>query len=294
MLVSFQKNPASGYWFPFKVGKKIRVDESASRPTVAILGKSWSVGVVVHLRSRHWIIPQWVGAREMPSTDIKTGVIHDSEVPSGGVPDSGHHAGSEEEERVPNREEFAIEARLEAGLGEFTISGSLRSAWHDAQRKDESLVGHFRRTGDPFRIAADGLLERSVLLESGEKSWVAVIPGGFAAPNGLTWRRCCFDRAHHGALGGHRSAERTLSILSRSVWWPGMKDDVRRWTDKCIICLKARSKPKKVTAGASRCLADCCWQEVSVDCEGPSREDRCMGFPVYFDVLGLPLPCGAD
>ena len=287
VLVSFQKNPASGYWFPFKVGKKIRVDESASRPTVAILGKSWSVGVVVHLRSRHWIIPQWVGAREMPSTDIKTGVIHDSEVPSGGVPDSGHHAGSEEEERVPNREEFAIEARLEAGLGEFTISGSLRSAWHDAQRKDESLVGHFRRTGDPFRIAADGLLERSVLLESGEKSWVAVIPGGFAAPNGLTWRRCCFDRAHHGALGGHRSSERTLSILSRSVWWPGMKDDVRRWTDKCIICLKARSKPKKVTAGASRCLADCCWQEVSVDCEGPSREDR-WGFRytlTYLDCL---------
>lgn len=101
-----------------------------------------------------------------------------------------------------------------------------------------------------------------------------VIPSGLAGANGLTWRRSCFNQVHQGTFGGHRSADRTLNILSRSVLWNGIKEDVRKWVEKCVTCLKARSKAKKVTAGASKCLADCCWQEVSVDCEGPNREDR--------------------
>ena len=60
------------------------------------------------------------------------------------------------------RAELAEEARVHAGVAEFSVTGSLRSLWYEAQRKDESLAGHFRRTGDPFRLGADGLLERQV------------------------------------------------------------------------------------------------------------------------------------
>ena len=66
-----------------------------------------------------------------------------------------------------------------------------------------------------------------------------------------------------------------------------MKEDIKRWVERCLTCLQARAKPKKVTAGASKCSADCCWQEVSVDCEGPNREDR-WGFRysiTYMDCL---------
>ena len=64
-------------------------------------------------------------------------------------------------------------------------------------------------------------------------------------------------------------------------------EDVQRWVDRCLVCLKARSRPRKVEAGVSRCFADHCWQEVSVDFEGPNREDR-WGFRytlTYLDCL---------
>ena len=258
VLVAFARSNPEGFWGPVEIGKKIQVKEGQSRPTVAILGESWPFRVVVHLRTSWWVLTQW-----SRSSGSRVFVLSDKE-----------GAEKKEKDQIPDRRELAAEVRLSAGVNEFSVTGSLHSAWYEGQRKDSSLAGHFRRPGEPFRVAGDGLLERSVVLQTGEKVWAAVIPGGFAAPNGLTWRRACFNQAHHGALGGHRSADRTFQILSRSVWWAGMKEDVQRWTLKCLVCLKARGRPRKVTAGASRCLADACWQEVSVDCEGPSREDR--------------------
>lgn len=124
-------------------------------------------------------------------------------------------------------------------------------------------------------------------LETGEQVWVVVIPVGQAASNGLTWRRACFQMAHSGALGGHKSSDKTYKVLARTVWWTGMREDVQKWVDRCLVCLKARSRPRKVEAGVSRCFADHCWQEVSVDFEGPNREDR-WGFRytlTYLDCL---------
>ncbi|CAL1170400.1 unnamed protein product [Cladocopium goreaui] len=187
VLVAFQLQTGGGYWLPITLGRKIKVNESGPKPTIAFLGRSWNWRLILHMRSKFWILPQWAGAE-----DVQVGALGEQEV-------------------IPSREELALEARAGAGIAEFEVTGSLRSLWYDAQKKDASLAGHFRRPGDPFRVASDGLLERSVILETGEK----------------------------------------------------------------------------VTAQASRCLADACWQEVSVDCEGPNREDR-WGFRytlTYLDCL---------
>jgi len=268
VLVAFQLQTGGGYWLPITLGRKIKVNESGSKPTIAFLGRSWNWRLILHMRSKFWILPQWAGAE-----DVQVGALGEQEV-------------------IPSREELALEARVGAGIAEFEVTGSLRSLWYDAQKKDASLAGHFRRPGDPFRVASDGLLERSVILETGEKVWACVVPIGFVTSHGLTWRRSCFDQAHSGAIGGHRSADRTWNLLSRRVWWPGMKQDIQKWTERCIICLKARGRPTKVTAQASRCLADACWQEVSVDCEGPNREDR-WGFRYTLTYLD-PVSRGAD
>ena len=58
------------------------------------------------------------------------------------------------------------------------------------------------------------------------------------------------------------------------MWWPDLAKDVAAWVSKCLACIKGRSRPTKVEARAVKCGAETCWQEVSVDCEGPNREDR--------------------
>ena len=191
------------------------------------------------------------------------------------------------EDGGPTRAERAQDARSFAEVAEFSVTGSLRSALYSSQRQDGSLAGIFRRPGDPYRVGGDGVLERSVTLETGEQVWVVVIPVGQAASNGLTWCKACFQMAHSGALGGHKSSDKTYKVLARTVWWTGMREDVQKWVDRCLVCLKARSRPRKVEAGVSRCFADHCWQEVSVDFEGPNREDR-WGFRytlTYLDCL---------
>ena len=62
---------------------------------------------------------------------------------------------------------------------------------------------------------------------------------------------------------------------------------MKLWVSKCLACLKRRARPTKVEARAVKCSAETCWQEVSVDCEGPNREDR-DGYRyslTYFDCL---------
>ena len=136
-------------------------------------------------------------------------------------------------------------------------------------------------------LAADGLLERDVSLKTGQTVTVPVVPNGVAGANGVTWRRACYNAVHCGVLGAHRSADVTTKLLERAVWWPDLAKDVAAWVGKCLACIKGRSRPTKVEARAVKCGAETCWQEVSVDCEGPNREDR-EGLRyslTYFDCL---------
>ena len=152
---------------------------------------------------------------------------------------------------------------------------------------DPSLAGSIRKPEPPMEISGDGLLEREVTLRTGQTVVVPVVPNGAAGANGVTWRRACYNSVHCGVLGAHRSAEVTIKLLERAVWWPDLEKDVRTWVAKCLACIKGRSRPTKVEARAVKCGAETCWQEVSVDCEGPNREDR-EGHRyslTYFDCL---------
>ena len=254
VLVCFQET-ASGYWDEIVLSKKIRVDESGQRRTLAFVGhEDPKSRVVLCLRSKDWILTDWNG-QVQPPTRI---CLSDTAV----------------SEAALRRETLAEAAREEAGISEFRVSGSLRCSWHEAQRKDESLAGQFKKTLHPFVLAGDGLLEREVQLKTGQVLQVPVVPNGIAAANGLTWRKACYNAVHGGVLGAHRSAQVTCKLLERAVWWPLMKEDVERWVGSCLSCLKGRSRPTRVEAKAVKCTASTCWEEVSVDCEGPNKEDR--------------------
>lgn len=65
----FQKKEAEGYWLPIALGKKVRVDEGHSRPTLAIVGKSAEFKKVIVLSTKHWVVSSWSGRSTM-STGI--------------------------------------------------------------------------------------------------------------------------------------------------------------------------------------------------------------------------------
>ena len=99
-----------------------------------------------------------------------------------------------------------------------------------------------------MRIAVDGLLERDVTLRTGQTVSDPVVPNGIAGANGVTWRRACYNAVRDGVLGAYRSAEVTIKLLERAVWWPDLEADVKLWVSKCLACLKGRARPTKVEA----------------------------------------------
>ena len=73
---------------------------------------------------------------------------------------------------VAERDRLAEEAKARLGISEFHVSGSLRGAWYEAQRRDGSLAGILRKTEHPFVLGGDGLLEREVNLKGEAAAWV--------------------------------------------------------------------------------------------------------------------------
>ena len=264
VLACFSLMP-TGHWHQVTLSRRITIQEGSERRTIAFVGREWvAPRTVVYLHSKEWIHTDWAE----PVQERKVAVMT---------------AASD----VAERDRLAEEARARLGISEFHVTGSLRSAWYEAQRRDGSLAGILRKTEHPFVLGGDGLLEREVQLTAGRVVRVAVVPNGVAGANGLTWRRACYNQVHCGILGAHRSAKVTAQLLERVVWWPTLQEDVKRWTETCLSCLKGRGRPTRVEGKAVKCSADCCWQEVSVDCEGPNREDRhgCRYSLTYFCCL---------
>ncbi|CAJ1369236.1 unnamed protein product, partial [Effrenium voratum] len=190
-----------------------------------------------------------------------------------------------------DRSRLAEEAKAAAGMSNFEVTGSLRASWVEAQSKDPSLTESLRKTPEGYKRA-----EKEVSLPGGAVSTVPVVPNGVAASSGVTWRKACYLQFHCGVFGAHRSAEKTYALMKRVVWWATMKEDINSWVGKCLTCFKARSRATKVTTKPMKPAADYCWQEVSVDCEGPNKEDYagnrysltymdCLSHAVYLEPL---------
>ena len=263
-----------GHWTAGAISRGKNANECELKGRVlAFMGEEHKgPAVVLELVSHSPILCIW----DHSSTKVKVEF-------KGGVPSLSLVAGEDEN----RREQLAVEARDAANISEFRVTGSLRTAWYEGQRRDPSLAGSIRKPEPPMVMSGDGLLEREVTLRTGQTVVVPVVPNGAAGANGVTWRRACYNSVHCGVLGAHRSAEVTVKLLERAVWWPDLEKDVRTWVAKCLACIKGRSRPTKVEARAVKCGAETCWQEVSVDCEGPNREDR-EGHRyslTYFDCL---------
>ena len=172
------------------------------------------------------------------------------------------------------RKEITDELRAEVGECAFQLGESLRTTWIPVQRADRTLSSMFVKDAElqrGYRVADDGLLERHVQLPPpAGATWVPVVPDG-QAHGGLSWKRWVFLQCHVGVLGAHRSAEKTLMLISRQVWWRTMKSDVARWCGKCLTCLRFRKVPQRQETIPTVPTNQDCWEVVMIDLEGPNH-----------------------
>ena len=165
-----------GHWTAGAISRGKNANECKLKGRVlAFMGEEHKgPAVVLELVSHSPILCIW----DHSSTKVKVEF-------KGGVPSLSLAAGEDEN----RREQLAVEARDAANISEFRVTGSLRTAWYEGQRRDPSLAGSIRKPEPPMVISGDGLLEREVTLRTGQTVVVPVVPNGAAGANGVTWRR---------------------------------------------------------------------------------------------------------
>jgi hypothetical protein len=131
------------------------------------------------------------------------------------------------------------------------------------------------------RHAADPALTQKISQGYQEDTWFAdphnltelTNVGGFwylndklVVPDVDRLRVTLMREAHDAPYSGHLGMERTLHILRRQYWWPGMKDDVQTYVAECESCQRNKSANTK-KAGLSQPLPipELPWRTITMD-----------------------------
>ena len=87
---------------------------------------------------------------------------------------------------------------------------------------------------------------------------------------------------HHS--WGHPGIDKTLELMTRNYWWPGMKKDIQKYITGCNTCQTV--KPDRQAKAAPLHLnkiPEGPWQIISVDMMGPLPESK--GFDTILVVV---------
>ena len=103
-----------------------------------------------------------------------------------------------------------------------------------------------------------------------EEDRVAYMKGRVYVPNNKELREEIL-REHHDPVDiGHSGQHRMMELLKRTYWWPGLKEDVKKYIQGCFKCQQNKVQHQK-KAGELYPLEipQGPWQEISIDIIGP-------------------------
>ena len=110
-----------------------------------------------------------------------------------------------------------------------------------------------------------------------EEDGVAYMEGRIYVPNNKKLREEILKEHHNPVDIGHLGQHRMLELLKRTYWWPGLKEDIKRYVQGCFKCQQSKVQhqrkagelhPLKIPQGP--------WQEISIDIIGPLPKSNGM------------------
>ncbi|KAL5512271.1 hypothetical protein ACEPAG_3556 [Sanghuangporus baumii] len=120
-------------------------------------------------------------------------------------------------------------------------------------------------------VLKDGVWSKEVTVKvsmtNSKKFWNVFVP--------TSVREAVMKECHDSTLAGHPGANKTVSMVSRSYWWPNMYVDVRNYVRGCDHC--QRTKALRVTRAKvlhPNEVPEAPWQIVTVDLIGELPESN--------------------
>ncbi|KAF9794713.1 hypothetical protein IEO21_11166 [Rhodonia placenta] len=146
----------------------------------------------------------------------------------------------------------------------FCIAATQRG--HASVTADQSLLKCIRECSDKDRAVAEALEKVQNLgpprLQKGFEEWNAeqgllLFRGMVYIPKNAELRRYIVKIHHDSPIADHGSRAKTLELVSRNYWWPGMSKFVNEYVSTCDVCNRTKcrdlrssdwGKPKKLGA----------------------------------------------
>lgn len=134
----------------------------------------------------------------------------------------------------------------------FRAAASKRG--HAAVVQDKALLRRIRECSDKDREVAEALEKVQNLgpprLQKGLEEWnseqgLLLYRGKVYVPKNAELRRDIV-KIHHDSLAvGHPGRYKTLELVSRNYWWPGMSKFIHEYVDTCDACNRTKTFPAK-------------------------------------------------
>jgi hypothetical protein len=70
---------------------------------------------------------------------------------------------------------------------------------------------------------------------------------------------------HSGGLARHFSRDKTFAHLSSLYYWPGMREDMKKFVDRCKICQHAKGKRQNIGLYQPLPIPERPWDAISMD-----------------------------
>ena len=102
-----------------------------------------------------------------------------------------------------------------------------------------------------------------------EEDGVAYMEERIYVPNNKKLREEILKEHHNPVDIGHLGQHRMLELLKRTYWWPGLKEDIKRYVQGCFKCQQSKVQHQR-KAGELHPLEipQGPWQEISIDIIG--------------------------
>ena len=78
-----------------------------------------------------------------------------------------------------------------------------------------------------------------------EEDEVAYMEGRIYVPHNKELREEILKEHHDPVDIGHPEQHRMLELLKRTYWWPGLKEDIKRYVQECFKCQQNKVQHQK-------------------------------------------------
>jgi len=142
-------------------------------------------------------------------------------------------------------------------------------------REESDILKEIKRNTTREKEVIQALEKRDGL--TWEEDGVVYMDGRIYVPNNKKIKEEILKENHNSVDVGYLGQHRMLELLKRTYWWPGLKEDVKRYVQECIKCQQNKVQHQK-KAGELYPLEipQGLWQKISIDIIRPLPKSNGM------------------